>query len=591
MLVTAPPDVFSALSRRAEVAAILPEQTLEGPAPLAATASPAAEPNIDLVSAPAVWNLGPNGEGIVVASMDTGVDGSHPDLAPRFRGGGNSWYDPYRQHPSIPVDLNGHGTGVTAIMVGGSAGSGAIGVAPASKWIAVKIFNDRNQATTSAIHRGYQWLLDPDGNPATADAPNVVNSSWTYGGPGCNLEFEPDLAALQAAGIVPVFAAGNFGPGDAPAPARATTRAAFPVGAIDNAGAPDADSSRGPVSCGGDRTFPELVAPGVQVRTAALFGQYTQASGTSLAAPHVAGTLRAVAQRVPRPLRSRTARCADERRGRSRPPRRRQHLRRGAPRHALAAYLGVRGGVPLLVDDFASGDLSQWTAAVTGNGAARGAPRCRTRRWLRFAGAHRWRHGQLSLGRLARCRNAVQCRASTSPQTVWRCHAGCRSVFSPLMTGPGTTCSPSKSRRCRGATRCGLWPAIQAVGLATRWPRWAIRRARARGRLGSVQRARCAGRPAGLLRRRRTGGCGRRSGHRRLRGGRGPARAVVGRLFVGVGRGALRRFRLQPRRGDWPLGWPTLLARSRPADHLRPCCRSSLQAEVIELSARRMNGG
>lgn len=82
-------------------------------------------------------------------------------------------------------------------MVGGGAGGTAIGVAPAARWIAARIFDDRGRSSAAAVHSVYQWLLDPDGNPATDDAPDVVNNSWTFTSPGCHLEFEPDLQALR----------------------------------------------------------------------------------------------------------------------------------------------------------------------------------------------------------------------------------------------------------------------------------------------------------------------------------------------------------------------------------------------------------
>ncbi len=251
-----------------------------------------AEPNVSLVNAPALWSQGYYGQGIVVASMDTGVDISHPDLSTRWRGGSNSWFDPYGQHPTTPTDLNGHGTWTTGAMVGGDAGGTIIGVAPDANWIAVKIFNDSGSSTATAIHQGFQWLLDPDGNPSTADAPNVVNNSWTYANPGCYLDFEPDLQSLRAAGILPVFAAGNGGPYSNTSYSPANNPSAFAVGAIDNNSQIYAYSSRGPTTCGGSMgPYPELVAPGVNIKTSGLFGSYTYESGTSLASPHVAGGL------------------------------------------------------------------------------------------------------------------------------------------------------------------------------------------------------------------------------------------------------------------------------------------------------------
>src|SRR5262249_4316300 len=126
------------------------------------------------------------------------------------------------------------------------------------------IFNDRGTASSTAIHLGFQWLLDPDGNPATADAPDVVNDSWTMSSGGCNLAFQPDLRSLRAAGILPVFAAGNDGPLAGTVSSPGNNPEAFAVGATDNADAPYPYSSRGPSPCAG-ATAPKLAAPGVDV--------------------------------------------------------------------------------------------------------------------------------------------------------------------------------------------------------------------------------------------------------------------------------------------------------------------------------------
>lgn len=250
------------------------------------------ETNLSVIHAPELWAMGYTGQGIVVANMDSGVDVAHPDLVTRWRGGTNSWYDPYNQHPTTPTDLSGHGTWTMGVMVGGDAGGTSIGVAPGAQWIAVKIFNDAGNATATAIHQGFQWLLDPDGDPNTPDAPQVVNNSWSYGGPGCNLAFQPDLQVLRAVGIVPVFSAGNYGPSGSTSVSPANYPEAFAVGNTNNSDQLYFESSRGPSACGEASTiYPELVAPGVAIYTTDLFGFYTQATGTSLAAPHVSGAL------------------------------------------------------------------------------------------------------------------------------------------------------------------------------------------------------------------------------------------------------------------------------------------------------------
>jgi subtilisin family serine protease len=290
--VVARPSVIAELAARPDVREIDPDRTVQAPPLLgpASAATVAVEPNVGAVNAPALWDLGYSGQGTVVATMDTGVDASHPDLAASWRGGSNSWYDPNGEHPTTPTDVSGHGTSTMGVIVGGSAGGTAIGVAPGAKWIAVKIFSDRGSSTISRIHQGFQWLLDPDGNPATADAPDVLNDSWTGAVAGCDLQFQPDLRNLRAAGILPVFSAGNYGPTAQTVLSPANLPEALAVGSIDDVGVVDPSSSRGPSACG-QPVVPGLVAPGVGVRTTDLYGGYLDASGTSLAAPHVAGTL------------------------------------------------------------------------------------------------------------------------------------------------------------------------------------------------------------------------------------------------------------------------------------------------------------
>ena len=278
------------LAARPDVDRISLDQTFQAPSSVTSTAAP--EPNLAAINAPALWDLGYRGQGIVVANVDTGVYLYHPDLNAQWRGGTNSWFDPNNEHVDTPTDLSGHGTQTMGIMVGREAGGTAIGVAPDAQWIAVKIFDDQGQATTAGIHAAYQWLLDPDGNPSTPDAPHVVNSSWSFGSPGCNLEFQLDLQALRAANILPVFSAGNFGPSGATSASPANNPEAFAIGAIDDYGLMYTESSRGPSSCGeGETVFPEMVAPGVGIRTTERYDLYTDATGTSMAAPHVVGAL------------------------------------------------------------------------------------------------------------------------------------------------------------------------------------------------------------------------------------------------------------------------------------------------------------
>jgi bacillopeptidase F len=304
LAVTAKADVIQQLLGLPGVDSISLDATVEAPAPATATAS-TSEWNLDAVRAPEFWGLGYTGTGVVVASMDTGVDVNHLDLATRWRGGNNSWFDPNSEH-ATPYDKSGHGTQVMGLAVGGDAGGTAIGVAPGAQWIAVKIFADSGTASLSGIHQGFQWLLDPDEDPATDDAPHVVNNSWGFPQllDQCYLEFEADIEVLKAAAIAVAFSAGNKGPADSSSESPANNPEGFAVGAVDSALGVASTSGRGPSACS-ETLYPEVAAPGVNVRTADLTAgglfpdSYVSVSGTSAAAPHVAGALALLREAFP----------------------------------------------------------------------------------------------------------------------------------------------------------------------------------------------------------------------------------------------------------------------------------------------------
>jgi len=289
-----PASLVNDLANFPGVEAVTLDAVVHVPVVTAGTAA-APEWNISAVHAPDLWNMGYTGQGIVVANMDSGVYLDHPDLQGKWRGGMNSWYDPNGEHPLEPYDAHGHGTGTMGIMVGGDAGGSFIGVAPGAQWIAVKIYNDAGDASYSAIHQGFQWLLDPDENRDTDDAPDVVNNSWGLEpNHSCLTEFQPDVQALKSSGIALAFSAGNDGPNPSTGVSPANYPESFSVGAIGDTNIIANFSSRGPSACDGS-IFPHVVAPGMNVKTADLYvgipGAYATVSGTSFAAPHVAGAM------------------------------------------------------------------------------------------------------------------------------------------------------------------------------------------------------------------------------------------------------------------------------------------------------------
>jgi subtilisin family serine protease len=260
-----------------------------------------AEWNIAAIGADRVWGeLGVTGAGIVLGESDSGVEGDHPALRGGYRGQGGhddyNWLDPWNGSPS-PVDVGGHGTHTT----GTAVGRGGIGVAPGAQWIGC-VNLARNLGNPPHYLDCMQFMLAPyprGGDPFkdgdAARAAHVLNNSW--GCPpieGCDpASLAPAVRALRAAGIFVVASAGNEGPlcGSVSDPI-AIYADSFSVGAIDQAGDVADFSSRGPVTVDGStRVKPDILAPGVAIRSSLPGGTYGQNDGTSMAGPHVAGVV------------------------------------------------------------------------------------------------------------------------------------------------------------------------------------------------------------------------------------------------------------------------------------------------------------
>jgi len=292
-----------ALATQPEVARVFPAPKLRAPDAHfepAATSPNGVEWNIRRINADDVWAMYSFTNSIVVANIDTGVQYNHPALVRQYRGNltgtpsgpfdhDYNWWDPTGSS-SVPAPLypgnRNHGTHVMGIQVGDDDAGNQIGVAPMVKWIAAYGCCPDNASLLSAI----QWILAPtrrDGtDPEPSKRPHVVNHSW--GGPGGSLMFNALLEAQHAAGIVPVFSAGNSGSGCGTLGSPADNPAAFSVGNTTSDDSIAPSSSRGPNPFNG--IDPQVVAPGSGIRSS-VPGGYSYASGTSMAAPHVAGTV------------------------------------------------------------------------------------------------------------------------------------------------------------------------------------------------------------------------------------------------------------------------------------------------------------
>ncbi|MBI4425364.1 MAG: S8 family serine peptidase [Elusimicrobia bacterium] len=255
------------------------------------------------IGCPEAWDLS-EGEGVVVAVLDTGIDSSHPDIAPNLwrnpgelpgngrDDDGNGYVDdvigwdfvgPWVLRPrpdNDPADGNGHGTHVagTIAAVGGD-GRGIVGVAPKAKVMILKTHDDlegngMDSDAVSAIRY------------ATRHGARVINMSW--GGPEESRTLREALQAAHAVGVVLVAAAGNRNE-DSSRWSPAGLSEVITVAALDPDGAKASFSNFGKV---------DVAAPGIDILSLHAAGAslerpvsagYALMDGTSMAAPHVAG--------------------------------------------------------------------------------------------------------------------------------------------------------------------------------------------------------------------------------------------------------------------------------------------------------------
>ncbi|WP_157975182.1 S8 family serine peptidase [Glycomyces dulcitolivorans] len=284
-----------------------PEYELIEPVTDSGFGTTATEWGVDAINAPDVWDLGYDGTGVVVASIDTGVDYDHPALVNQYRGnnGDGTFTHDYNFYDvantcagDAPCDTNGHGTHTMGTMVGDDGGANQIGVAPGAEWIAV---NGCCPSAAALLDAG-EWIAAPtkaDGtSPDPSKAPDVVNNSWGTTASVDDPFYEDIVALWHAAGIIPVMSLGNNGEeGCESAGSPGLYPNVIGVGAYDSAGEIAYFSARGPGRDG--QVKPDLAAPGVATRSAIPGTGYGLKSGTSMAAPHVVGAVALILSAAP----------------------------------------------------------------------------------------------------------------------------------------------------------------------------------------------------------------------------------------------------------------------------------------------------
>ncbi|MEZ4513927.1 MAG: S8 family serine peptidase [Chloroflexota bacterium] len=299
-------DLLFAIAARPDVAKITANHTITLPQPLQPDKQQAPqgiEDSLSFIKADQVWQMGINGEGVVLAGNDTGLAWDHPALINHYRGWDGTtadhnynWWDATGTYPAVPNDGFGHGTHITGTMVGDDGGDNQIGVAPGAQTIHCKNMDDFGGGYDASFIECFQWDLAPwdlnGENPRPDLAPDAINNSWGYSG-GNYPAFTAEIEALQAAGILVEVSAGNAGPSCGTLGSPGDYISVLTTGSINHTspfpGTITDFSSRGPSAFDGNAFAPDIMAPGENIRSSLPGGGYEAWSGTSMAGPHVTG--------------------------------------------------------------------------------------------------------------------------------------------------------------------------------------------------------------------------------------------------------------------------------------------------------------
>jgi subtilisin len=244
-----------------------------------------------------------NGAGIGVAILDTGVDLAHADLT--------GTVDAFSAFGGSCADDEGHGTHVAGTVAGRNNTVGVVGVAPSAGLYCVKVLDGTGGGTDATVMAGLDWVLDSH----AAVTPNIRVVNMSLGRPGNvddNEALRDLIVALEAAGVAVVVSAGNDASVEASqmipagypevisvASTTAVTgtngcrRLAAPI-AADTASFFTTDGATVTVSAPGEEAESvnnACLISSLGILSTKLGGGTTRMSGTSMAAPHVAGIL------------------------------------------------------------------------------------------------------------------------------------------------------------------------------------------------------------------------------------------------------------------------------------------------------------
>jgi len=282
----------------------------------------------DGIDAAQFWGRGVQGRGVRIGIADSGMDSTHPTFADLVANGrlvGFAHFDKQGQKvlqrrpdnsiipdaEAVPTFGHWHGTHCAAVLVGQPTEGKMRGVAPDAELVVTRVLELANEGSVAGILAGLWWL--------TTQACDVV--SLSLGWPGLHEEWAAPISALLDAGVVVIAAVGNefnaAGVAKSRSPANylsipqdSNAGVLIPVGAHDRLGAVWDDSGGEIVDWSQvrvqqtngttrpsvfasipPRIVPSMVAPGVDIISAAPLSKYLSSPGSSMATPHVAGLI------------------------------------------------------------------------------------------------------------------------------------------------------------------------------------------------------------------------------------------------------------------------------------------------------------
>ncbi|MEO2033268.1 MAG: S8 family peptidase [Planctomycetaceae bacterium] len=226
-----------------------------------------------------VWPRTHESANVIVAVIDSGVDYRHPDLKGNmWSRGGQHGYDFY-DNDTDPLDEENHGTHVAGtIAATGNNGVGVVGVTWKAQIMALRFLGPDGSGATSDAVKCIDWAVD--------NGAHILCNSW--GGPDSSPALAEAVARAERKGVLFVAAAGNSGGTGNNNDSRPNYPASLRQANVISVGAIDENDARGSFSHYGKQSV-DIGAPGVQILSTTRNNQYDTYSGTSMAAPHVAG--------------------------------------------------------------------------------------------------------------------------------------------------------------------------------------------------------------------------------------------------------------------------------------------------------------